>query len=180
VNTWWADTPGTVCEVRFAYSPGRLDPTYLGSLRSFDAAFMLDLNDGTNGVIALDVNYHEQARPAIVKPAGRPLQRKIARRSGIFAPGAIDAADRTDLLVTSLEHLLLLSMRQHKSRRWSWGRYVVVHPAGNLDAADVCTRYAELLTEHSTFAATTVEELLDAGALPPKTRTALRDRYIVG
>ena len=30
-----------------------------------------------------------------------------------------------------LEHLLLLSMLQHPSRTWSWGRYVVVHPAGN-------------------------------------------------
>jgi hypothetical protein len=180
VKAWWPDTPGTACEVRFAHSPGRFDPTYLGSLRSFDAAFVLDLNDGTNGVIALDVNYHEYAKPAIAKPAGRPLQRKIAQRSGIFAPGAIDAADRTDLLVTSLEHLLLLSMLQHKSRRWSWGRYVVVHPAGNSDVADVCTRYAELLTDRSTFAATTFEELLDAGALPPKTRTALRDRYVVG
>jgi hypothetical protein len=180
VHAWWPDTPGTVSEVRFAHSPGRFDPTYLGSLRSFDAAFVLDLDDGTNGVIAVDVNYHEHAKPATAKPAGRPLQHKIARRSGIFARGAIEAADKTDLLVTSLEHLLLLSMLQHKSRRWSWGRYIVVHPAANTDLADICTRYADLLTNHSTFAATTIEQLLDARALPPKTRTALRERYIVG
>jgi hypothetical protein len=180
VKTWWPDTPGTVCEIRFAHSPGRFDPTYLGSLRSFDAAFVLDVGNGTNGVIALDVNYHEHAKPAIAKPAGRPLQRKIARRSGVFARGAIDAADKTDLLVTSLEHLLLLSMLQHTSRRWSWGRYVVVHPAGNSDLADVCTRYAQLLREQSTFAATTIEELLDAAALPSNTRKALYDRYLVG
>jgi hypothetical protein len=179
VHTWWPDAPGTVCEIRFAHSPGRFDPAYLGSLRYFDAAFVLDLGD-TNGVIALDVKYHEHAKPAIAKPAGRPLQREIARRSGIFARGAIDAADKTDLLVTSLEHLLLLSMLQHESGRWRWGRYVVVHPAGNSDFAAVYGRYTELLTEHSTFAATTIEELLDAGALPPKTRRALRERYIVG
>ena len=35
-----------------------------------------------------------------------------------------------------LEHLLLLSMLQHASGTWSWGRYVVVHPAGNIDFAD--------------------------------------------
>jgi hypothetical protein len=69
-------------------------------------------------------------------------------------------------------------MLQHKSGRWTWGRYVVVHPGDNSDFADVCTRYAELLTDHSTFAATTIEELLDAGALRPKTRAALRERYI--
>jgi PD-(D/E)XK nuclease superfamily len=179
VHAWWPDTPGAVSEMRFAHSPGRFDPTYLGSLRSFDAAFVLDLDDGTHGIVAIDVNYHERAKPAIAKPAGRPLQRKIARRSGIFVRGAIDAADRSDLLVTSLEHLLLLSMLQHESGQWSWGRYVVIHPAGNTDFAGVCTRYAELLTDSSTFAATTIEELLDAGALPRKTRTTLRERYIV-
>jgi PD-(D/E)XK nuclease superfamily len=102
VHAWWPDTPGTVSEVRFAHSPGRFDPAYLGSLRSFDAAFVLDLDDGTNGIVAIDLNYHERAKPATAKPAGRPLQRKVARRSGIFVRGAIDAADRTDLLVTSL------------------------------------------------------------------------------
>jgi hypothetical protein len=178
VHAWWPDAPGTVSDIRFAHSPGRFDPAYLGSLRSFDAAFVLDLEDGTHGIVAIDVNYHEHAKPAIAKPAGRPLQRTVARRSRIFVRGAIDAADRTDLLVTSLEHLLLLSMLQHESGRWTWGRYVVVHPADNSDFADVCTRYAELLTDHSTFAAATIEQLLDAGAVPAKTRKALRERYI--
>ncbi len=92
MHKWWPDAPGSVCEIRFAHSPGRFDPTYLGSLRSFDAAFVLDLHDGTRGIVALDVEYHDRAKPAIAKPAGRPLQRKIARRSGIFHRGAIDAA----------------------------------------------------------------------------------------
>ena len=34
VHTWWPDAPGTVCDVRFAHSPGRLDPRYLNSLRA--------------------------------------------------------------------------------------------------------------------------------------------------
>jgi len=178
VHAWWPDAPGTVSDIRFAHSPGRFDPTYLDSLRSFDAAFVLDLDDGTHGIVAIDVNYHEHAKPAIAKPAGRPLQRKIAQRSGIFVRGAIDAADRTDLLVTSLEHLLLLSMLQHTSGRWTWGRYVVVYPAGNTDIAGVCCRYAELLTDRSTFAAATIEALLEREALLPKTRKALRERYL--
>jgi hypothetical protein len=73
VHAWWPDAPGTVSEIRFAHSPGRFDPTYLGSLRSFDAAFVLDLDDGTHGIVAIDVNYHEHAKPATAKPAGRPL-----------------------------------------------------------------------------------------------------------
>ena len=52
----------------------------------------------------------------------RPRQHEVATRAGILAPGAIDAADKSDLLVTSLEHLLLLSMLQHESGRWAWSR----------------------------------------------------------
>lgn len=55
VHAWWPDAPGAVCDVRFAHSPGRFDPAYLGSLRAFDAAFVLDLGDGTRGIVALDV-----------------------------------------------------------------------------------------------------------------------------
>jgi hypothetical protein len=77
-----------------------------------------------------------------------------------------------------LEHLLLLSMLQHESGAWSWGRYVVVHPAGNSDLFDACGRYRSLIADDATFASVTLEELLDAGALPPSTVTAVRDRYV--
>jgi len=180
VHTWWSDAPGTVCDVLFAHSPGRFDWSYLGSLRAFDAAFFLNLDDGTHGIVGVDVNYHERTKPATAKPIGRPRQREVAERSGAFTQGAVDAVDKTDLLVTSLEHLLLLSMLQHASGRWSWGRYVVVYPAGSSDFADACTRYADLLTDRLTFSSVTIEELLDAGTIPAKTATALRERYIVG
>jgi hypothetical protein len=78
----------------------------------------------------------------------------------------------------SLEHLLLLSMLQHASGTWTWGRYVVVHPAGNTDYAEACARYRALLVDQATFSSVTVEKLLDADALPPPTVAALRKRYI--
>jgi hypothetical protein len=176
VHAWWPDTPGTVREIRFAHSPGRFDWSYLGSLRAFDAAIVLDLGDGTSGIIGVDVRYREEAKHAIAKPIGRPRQREVAARAGIFRPGAVDAADRSPLLVTSLEHLLLLSMLQHPSGEWRWGRYVVIHPAGNTDVATVCARYQEFLVDRSSFSSMTVEELIDA--LPASTAVALRDRYI--
>ena len=180
VHAWWPDAPGTVDEVRFAHSPGRFDPTYLNSLRAFDAAFVLELGDGTQGIVALDTKYHERSKAEIPKPSNLPRYLEVAEKSGVFAAGATDAVKgRSDLAVVWLEHLLLLSMLQHSSDRWSWGRYVVVYPAGNSDIADECTRYADLLADRSTFSFVTIEELLDAQVLPPSTAAALRERYVL-
>jgi hypothetical protein len=178
-HTWWPDAPGTVSEVRFAHSPGWLDPAYLNSLRAFDAAFVLDRGDGTRGIVGVDIKYHEWAKPEIPKPSNLRRYLEVAERSGAFAPGATDAVKgRSGLAVMWLEHLLLLSMLQHASGTWSWGRYVVVHPAGNTDFADACTRYRELLADRSTFSSISLEELLDANALPAQATAALRDRYL--
>ena len=179
VHAWWPDAPGTVREVRFAHSPGWLDPAYLNSLRSFDAAFVLDRDDGTHGIIGVDTKYHERNKSEIPKPENLRRYLEVAERSGIFAPGALDAVKgRSELAVTWLEHLLVLSMLQHPGGAWSWGRYVVVYPAGNPDIADLCARYRELLLNSSSFSAATIEELLDANALPAPTTAALRDRYL--
>jgi hypothetical protein len=179
VHTWLPDAPGTVCEVRFAHSPGRFDPAYLNSLRAFDVAVVLDLHQGTHGIVGVDTNYHERAKPETPKPSNLWRCLEVAEGSGVFKPGAVDAVKgRSDLAVMWLEHLLLLSMLQHVSGSWSWGRYVVVHPAGNSDVAEACARYRALLVDQSTFSSVTVEGLLDAGALPTPTVAALRDRYI--
>jgi hypothetical protein len=77
-----------------------------------------------------------------------------------------------------LEHLLLLSMLQHESGVWSWGRYVVVHPAGNTDAADAVARYRDFLKGDATYATMTFEALLATRALPAATTRALRERYL--
>ena len=181
VHTWWPDAPGTVVEVRFAHSPGRLDPAYLNSLRAFDAALVLDLGDGTQGMVGVDTKYHERSKSEIPKPRNLWRYLEIAERSGAFRSGATDTVKgRSELCVMWLEHLLLLSMLQHVSGTWKWGRYVVVHPAGNSDVADLCARYRELLVDQSTFAALTLEELLEANVLPTQTTVALRERYLVG
>jgi PD-(D/E)XK nuclease superfamily len=178
VHTLWPDAPGSVSDVRFAHSPGRFDPAYLNSLRDFDAAFVLDVGDGTTGILAVDVKYHEWAKPEIPKPTNLPRYLEVAERSGAFAPGALDAVKgRTELAVMWLEHLLLLSMLQHESGRWSWGRYVVVHPRANSDMAGSCARYRGLLGDSSTFYSLTIEDVLDAKVLSPDTTAALRDRY---
>ena len=178
VQAWWPDAPGTVSEVRFAHSPGRFDPAYLNSLRAFDAAFVLDL-DGSQAIVGVDVKYHERTKGEIPKPSNLARYLEVAETSGVFAAGATERLEgRSDLAVMWLEHLLLLSMLQHPSREWQWGRYVVVHPASNSDFVDACDRYRALLVGSSTFASVTVEELLDAGVLPAPTTAALRARYL--
>jgi hypothetical protein len=130
-------------------------------------------------IIGVNTRYHERAKSETPKPENLPRYLAVARRSRIFAPGAIEAVQgRSELAVMWLEHLLLLSMLQHPSGTWSWGRYVVVYPSGNSDEAGLCARYRDLLADKSTFASVTLDELLDADALPRKTTAALRDRYI--
>jgi hypothetical protein len=173
-NTWWPDAPGAVREVRFVHSPGWLDPAYLNSLRAFDAVFVLD-----RALVAVDVKYHERAKAETPRPENLARYLEVAERSGAFKPGATDAVvGRSELAVTWLEHLLLYSMLQHEGGTWSWGRYVVVHPAGNSDMAELTGRYRALLADDSTFASMTLEELLDAGAVPRKTAKAIRERYL--
>jgi hypothetical protein len=180
VHTCWPDVPGTVSGVRFAHSPGRLDPAWLGNLVDFEAAFVLDLGKGTHGIVGLMAAYHEVNRRQPPKPRRLPRYREITDKSGFFGPEAIDAVNGTELIHIWLRHLLVLSMLQHPSGTWRWGRFIVVHPGGNTDFADACSRYRALLVDQSTFASATMEELLDADVLPPRTASALRYRYLPG
>ncbi|HEV8190846.1 MAG TPA: hypothetical protein VGP82_05095, partial [Ktedonobacterales bacterium] len=125
--------------------------------------------------------YHERAKPETPKPSNLRRYAEVAERSGVFAPGAIDRLkERSALALMWLEHLLLHAMLQQASGAWSWGRYVVVYPAGNTDVAEACKRYRALLADASSFACATLEDLLEAGALPVPTVAALRDRYLPG
>jgi hypothetical protein len=179
VHTWWPDAPGTVCEVRFAYSPGRLDLAYLNSLRAFDVAFVLDMGNGARGVIGVDTRYSEWSKPETPRPSNLWRYREVAERSGAFAPGATEVLqERSGLCEMWLEHLLLLSMLQHPNGEWCWGRFVVLRPAGNPDLAEASERYRSHLVDGSTFSSMTLEDLLDAGALPRKTPAAIRERYL--
>jgi hypothetical protein len=178
VHTWWPDAPGTVCDVRFAHSPGRLDPRYLNSLRAFNVAFVLDVGSGDRAVVGVDVKYHERNKVEQPKPTNAARNAEVCDRSGVFTPTALGLLEPSDLAEMWLEHLLLHSMLQHESGTWKWGRYVVVHPADNTDVADAGARYRAFLADGSTYATMTVESLLESGALRPRTATALRTRYL--
>ena len=177
-GTGWTGEPA-VSEIRFAHSPGRLDPDWLNSLRAFDAAIVLNQDDGSQGIVGIDVKYHERLKPEQPKPENLWRDREVHDRSGAFRPEAFDMVKgRSELCLIWLEHLLLLSMVQHPSGAWTWGRYLVVQPAANPDMVGLSARYCELLDDPSTFAAMTIEDLLDAAVLPARTTAALRNRYM--
>jgi len=178
MHTWWSDTPGVAREVRFAHSPGRFDMDYLGNLSDLDVALLLDLGDGEKGIVGVDINYHERIQRELPKPSRLQRYIEIAERSGVFRKEAIDAVNGTDLLVMWLRHLLVLSMLQHPSGAWIWGRLVVVHPAGRTDFAETCDRYQDLLVDSTTYTSMTLEDLLDSGGLPVPVANAARRRYI--
>jgi hypothetical protein len=179
VHSWFPDIHGRVSGLHFAHSPGWLDPAYLNSLRCFDTLFVLDHDDGSRGIVAINVKYHERNKAEIPRPENLARYTTVAKRSQVFARGAIDTLKaRGDLCVLWLEHLLMFSMLQHPTDNWTRGRFVVVHPAGNSDVVDLCGRYRTMLTDETTFATMTLEQLLDIGNLPRRTTAALRRRYV--
>src|SRR4029079_4185048 len=151
VHAWFDDAPGRVVEVRFLHSPGRLETQWLNSLRQLDTAFLLRLDDGSHGVVAVDVTYHERLKAETPKPENLWRYREVHERSEAFRPEAFERVKgRSDLWSPWLEHLLLLSMLQHPGGAWTWGRYVTVHAAGNVDMADRSDRYGRLLGDATT------------------------------
>lgn len=180
VAQWWPDSPGRPTEIRFEWSPGRLDHTFLGNKTAFDAAVVLSLSNGTRGAVGIETKYHEH--PVMEKaPTGERLERyqEVSDRSGIFKPGATDRIVGTDLQQIWLDHLLILAMLQHPSGEWTWGRYVLAAPADNPGFARAGQAYADLLQNPTTFEIRTLESLISGSdALSATTRAAFAERYL--
>lgn len=171
----------STAQVRFEWSPARRDNTYLGDRTAFDAAITFERADGSAGVVGIETKYHEhilKERPP--NPKTRlPRYREVTERSEIFKPGWEKAIVGQELQQIWRDHLLVLSMLQHPSGKWTFGRYVLVHPAMNPNFAEAGARYRDLLDDDATFAVRTLEELLDEHVLhPPQVEDAFRSRYL--
>jgi hypothetical protein len=177
LRVWWPDLPGSVSEVLFEWSPGRDDRAYLGNRTSFDVAFILDLGDGERGVLGVETKYHEHPVPVGVTPERLPRYLEVARESGLFAEGDLATLPRELVSQLWLDHLLALSMLQHRSGQWRWARLALVYADGNPAWAPLIARYQALLGDPQTFAALTFDQLVAAPALEPAVRAALIQRY---
>ncbi len=179
VARWWPEAPVGEAKLRFEYSPGRREPLFLGNQSAFDAAFELELEAGRRGIIGVETKYHEHAA-AEPHPRANALARytEVTERSEVFLPGWERAVLGTPLQQIWQDHLLVLSMLQHPTRAWSFGRFVLLYPAGNPSFARASAAYRAVLRDPRTFEARTFEELLVApGAIDDETRLALAERY---
>jgi len=177
LRAWWPDVPGSVSEVIFEWSPGRADRAYLGNRTSFDVAFILDLGEGRRGVLGVETKYHEHPIPVGATPENLPRYLEVARASELFEESALAALPRDTVSQLWLDHLLALSMLQHRSGQWHWARFALVYPDGNPAWAPLVARYRALLRDEQTFAALTFDQLIAAGALEAPVCDALIARY---
>jgi hypothetical protein len=180
VSAWFPDAPGTVAAVHLEWSPGRLDPDYLGNRTAFDAAIELDLGDGTFGILGIETKYHEHLHPERPPTAERLARyRDVAEHSQVFTAEALAQIEGDTRQQIWQDHLLALAMLQHPSRRWAWAQFVVAHPAANPSFDVGVTQYAALLADPSTFAGRTLDSMIDQpGALPTHLASPLRSRYL--
>lgn len=178
LRAWIPDVPGNVEAVRFEWSPGRDDASYLNNRSAFDAAFLLTLPNGRKGIVGVETKYHEHAMVEEI-PKGDKLLRyvEIAEQSGAFTRQWPKAVLGTELQQIWLDHLLALSMTL-AGKEWEWARFLLVYPSGNTSFARAGERYSSLLTDASTFQVTTLEQLLDANVLPAQLERDFRDRYL--
>jgi hypothetical protein len=180
VRAWWPEAPAGEVQVRFEHSPGRRDPAFLGNQSAFDVAFDVDVGDGLRAIVGVETKYHEHA-VAENPPKSAALARyvEITERSLAFADGWRERIIGTELQQIWLDHLLVLAMLQHSSKRWAWGRFVLAYPAGNPSFASAVMRYRALLRDAATFESRTFEQmLLSPEAIPAAVSRGFKKRYL--
>ena len=180
LRAWWPDTPHGKVIVRFEHSPGRRNVLFLGNRSAFDVAFEIEIGAGQCGIIGVETKYQEHTK---IEPP--PNTHALARYTVITECSMAFFSDwrnrvvGTELQQIWLDHLLVLSMLQHPSGRWSWGRFILVYPEGNSSFARAANSYREVLKDKSTFEPRTIEDLIQtSNALDPTTAFALQRRYL--
>lgn len=180
VKEWWPDTPGTVTDVRFEWSPGRQIPNrFLENRSAFDSAIEIKLDNGNKGLIGIETKYHEDCKKES-KPSDQRLERYkyISENSGVFKPNYFDKIIGTELQQLWQDHILALSMLQDTSSNWEWVKFVLVYPSKNPSFKRAADNYIKLLVDPSTFEAKTIESLLCSSNLDKSDVELFRERYI--
>jgi len=176
----WPDTPGSVTNTRFEWSPGRQIPgRFLENRSAFDAAFEIETGTGKKGVVGIETKYHEHSQKPPVPSRKRIARYKyIALQSGIFTEHQVDSIIGTHLQQVWLDHLLVLSMLVDSSRKWDWVKFVLISPAKNPSYRKVAEEYETLIDTHSSFEFISLETVIDNPNFPSLFQDNFRTRYI--
>jgi hypothetical protein len=180
VHSWWPDVPGKVCAVHFEWSPGRMLPgLYLENKSAFDVAFEIELEGGTRGILGVETKYHEDCKAeSMPRPERCNRYSLVTKKAGIFSDTAIEAIMGTDLQQIWLDHLLALSILQEQPPKWSWVKFVLVHPAKNPSYQRATDRYKKYLDNSTSFEVSTIESLLENRVLGDAITQAFKERYL--
>ena len=151
------------------------------SRAAFDAALILEADDGSRGVIGIAVKHHEHLDEQEPPPPEQLDRfRAVARVSKAFKRGAVERLVGEPLQQIWQHHLLALSMvtERDPAERWNWAKLVVVYPARNPSFSEGVQHYRALLHDPSTFGALTLEHLLRSRVLPAPLAESLEQRYL--
>ncbi len=133
--------------------PGRLDSAFLGNLVAWDVAFVLDLGDGTEGIVGVVTAYHEVNRPQPPKPTRPPAVPRGHRDVGQLRAGSARRGQRARSSSTSGSTTCsCCRCCSTRAARGAGAGSSSSTPAGNTDFADACERYRDLLVDDTTFA----------------------------
>ncbi|RZT84911.1 hypothetical protein EV383_1769 [Pseudonocardia sediminis] len=155
----WPDIRA-VRDIRFEWSPGRIDATYTANRSAFDVFIEYDGDHG-HSFIGIEVKYHEDLRgtPASNKDG---LYVEIARDTAAFDPSTFHLLSALPLQQIWLDHLLALRMLDNSNDGWDAGTFVLLYPVGNTRCAVAGRDYGRCLIDSRTFEARTLDEVVQA------------------
>ena len=171
-------TQGRFREVRsisFEHSPGRGDERYTADGSAFDVFLECTTSTGGRGFVGVEVKYSEDLR-------GRPGKHRarydeIAGMMACFGPDTQDALTSPPLQQIWRDHLLAGITRSVDC--YDDALFVMLYPKDNEDCREAIAAYRACLTDDSSFAAWTLEDV--ATCLLPLRRHWVNlfiDRYL--
>lgn len=155
----WPDLVDRVLDVRFEWSPGRLDDRYLGNRSAADAFVEFADTTGGRSFIAIETKYHEDMK----SPAGRWKPRYDELLVAHPIVGRDERLHSGRLQQVLLDHLLAVSLLAAPDG-WNRGIFVLLYPEPNYECQAVADEYAGHLTElgAESYQALTLERFVEA------------------
>jgi len=145
-----------VTSIAFEYSPGRGDARYLNDRSAFDVFVHCRTADGGTGFLGIEVKYHED----LTGTADENKERydEVADQMGCFAE------DRGRLKASPLQQIWrdhLLAGITRIVDNYDDGMFVMLYPQNNPRVSSAIDNYRAQLLSDETFAAWTMEDLVD-------------------